>query len=170
MTHADQFVSSKPTILTQESEDSPSESERFLSEAEIEPNRPASAFVAPPAHPSLESAQGLEPDSNPADASSAPLNERIVAALREIYDPEIPVNIYDLGLIYEVDCDDMGVVEIEMTLTTPGCPVAQTFPGVIEAAVQNVPGVAAAQVNLVWEPAWTIDRMSEAAKLELGFF
>ena len=100
----------------------------------------------------------------------AALDDRIVAALREVYDPEIPVNIYDLGLIYRIDCDDMGVVEIDMTLTAPGCPVAQTFPGTVEAAVQNVEGVAAAEVELVWEPPWTPDRMSEAAKLELGFF
>ena len=98
------------------------------------------------------------------------LDERIVAALREVYDPEIPVNIYDLGLIYRIDSDDMGVVEIDMTLTAPGCPVAQTFPGTVEAAVQNVEGVAAAEVELVWEPPWTPDRMSEAARLELGFF
>ena len=101
---------------------------------------------------------------------SASLDDRIVAALREVYDPEIPVNIYDLGLIYRIDSDEMGVVEIDMTLTAPGCPVAQTFPGTVEAAVQNVEGVAAAEVELVWEPPWTPDRMSEAAKLELGFF
>ena len=98
-----------------------------------------------------------------------PLDDRIIAALREVYDPEIPVNIYDLGLIYRIDCDEMGVVEIDMTLTAPGCPVAQTFPGTVEAAVQNVEGVATAEVELVWEPPWTPDRMSEAAKLELGF-
>ena len=101
---------------------------------------------------------------------AASLDDRIVAALREVYDPEIPVNIYDLGLIYRIDRDDLGVVEIDMTLTAPGCPVAQTFPGVVEAAVQNVEGVAAAEVELVWEPPWTPERMSEAAKLELGFF
>ena len=101
---------------------------------------------------------------------AASLDDRIVAALREVYDPEIPVNIYDLGLIYRIDHDAMGVVEIDMTLTAPGCPVAQTFPGVVEAAVQNVEGVAAAEVELVWEPPWTPERMSEAAKLELGFF
>ena len=101
---------------------------------------------------------------------AASLDDRIVAALREVYDPEIPVNIYDLGLIYRIDHDDMGVVEIDMTLTAPGCPVAQTFPGVVEAAVQNVEGVEAAEVELIWEPPWTPDRMSEAAKLELGFF
>jgi len=103
-------------------------------------------------------------------SSGESLDDRIVAALREVYDPEIPVNIYDLGLIYRIDCDAMGVVEIDMTLTAPGCPVAQTFPGTVEAAVQNVEGVATAEVDLVWEPPWTPDRMSEAAKLELGFF
>ena len=101
---------------------------------------------------------------------AASLDDRIVAALREVYDPEIPVNIYDLGLIYRIDRDDLGVVEIDMTLTAPGCPVAQTFPGVVEAAVQNVEGVATAEVELVWEPPWTPERMSESAKLELGFF
>ncbi len=106
----------------------------------------------------------------PDPAREESLDDRIVAALREVYDPEIPVNIYDLGLIYRIDCDDLGVVEIDMTLTAPGCPVAQTFPGTVEAAVQNVEGVAAAEVELVWEPPWTPDRMSEAAKLELGFF
>ena len=116
--------------------------------------------------------------SPPTESDGAPdgtgggesLDDRIISALREVYDPEIPVNIYDLGLIYKIDCDDMGVVEIDMTLTAPGCPVAQTFPGTVEAAVQNVEGVATAEVELVWEPPWTPDRMSEAAKLELGFF
>ena len=120
------------------------------------------AAVSPPVAPEGEVRSGTE------DGGS--LDDRIVAALREVYDPEIPVNIYDLGLIYRIDCDDMGVVEIDMTLTAPGCPVAQTFPGTVEAAVQNVKGVAAAEVELVWEPPWTPDRMSEAAKLELGFF
>ena len=118
------------------------------------------------------SASASAPESGAAAGSArdASLDDRIVAALREVYDPEIPVNIYDLGLIYRIDCDEMGVVEIDMTLTAPGCPVAQTFPGTVEAAVQNVEGVAAAEVELVWEPPWTPDRMSEAAKLELGFF
>ena len=117
--------------------------------------------------PASAAPEGRVPDEPDGGLS---LDDRIVAALREVYDPEIPVNIYDLGLIYRIDCDDMGVVEIDMTLTAPGCPVAQTFPGTVEAAVQNVEGVAAAEVDLVWEPPWTPDRMSEAAKLELGFF
>ena len=123
-------------------------------------------YQAPGAAPSPPAPEGGTPDGT--DGGS--LDDRIVAALREVYDPEIPVNIYDLGLIYRIDCDHMGVVEIDMTLTAPGCPVAQTFPGTVEAAVQNVEGVATAEVELVWEPPWTPDRMSEAAKLELGFF
>ena len=117
-----------------------------------------------PSPPAPESSEATEADGG------ASLDNRIIAALRGVYDPEIPVNIYDLGLIYRIDCDDMGVVEIDMTLTAPGCPVAQTFPGTVEAAVQNVEGVAAAEVELVWEPPWTPERMSEAARLELGFF
>ncbi len=96
------------------------------------------------------------------------LEQRVIDALKQIYDPEIPVNIYDLGLIYKVDIDDKGVVAVEMTLTTPGCPVAQTFPGEVENAVRAVEGVSAASVDLVWEPPWCPDKLSEAAKLELG--
>ena len=95
------------------------------------------------------------------------LKSRVVEALKGIYDPEIPVNIYDLGLIYEVDIRD-AVAAIQMTLTTPGCPVAQTFPGMVEGAVKLVPGITDAVVELVWEPPWTQARISEAARLELG--
>lgn len=98
------------------------------------------------------------------------LREAIIDQLKTVYDPEIPVNIFDLGLIYRVDVDERGVVDIDMTLTAPGCPVAQTFPGMVEDAVREVDGVNAAHVELVWEPPWTQDRMTEAAKLELGMF
>ncbi len=98
------------------------------------------------------------------------LETDIIEMLKTIYDPEIPVNIYDLGLIYKIDIDAAGIVKVEMTLTAPGCPVAQTFPGTVEAAVKSVPGVADATVELIWEPAWTKDRMSEVAKLQLGMF
>ncbi len=98
------------------------------------------------------------------------LEAEIIEALRDVYDPEIPVNIYDLGLIYEVDVDEYGVVEIDMTLTSPACPVAGSLPGEVEQKVRGVPGVAEVHVELVWEPAWSMDRMSEDAKLELGFF
>jgi FeS assembly SUF system protein len=96
------------------------------------------------------------------------LEADIIKALRTVYDPEIPVNIYDLGLIYKIAIDPAGIVKIDMTLTAPGCPVAQTFPGIVENAVKSVEGVTDASVELVWEPPWTQDKMSEAAKLQLG--
>lgn len=98
------------------------------------------------------------------------LGKRIVKALTSVYDPEIPVNIYDLGLIYKVVIEDDSTVKVDMTLTAPGCPVAHTFPGMIEAAIADVEGVKDAEVELIWDPPWTMDRMSEAAKLELGMF
>jgi FeS assembly SUF system protein len=96
------------------------------------------------------------------------LNERIIDALRQIYDPEIPVNIYDLGLIYDIRISDTDTVEVDMTLTAPGCPVAHTFPGLVENAVREVEGVCEAHVDLIWEPAWNQDRISDEAKLALG--
>lgn len=104
-------------------------------------------------------------------SESAPddeLRERVIAALRTVYDPEIPVNIYDLGLIYGLDIDEAGDVDVRMTLTAPGCPVAQTFPQTVEDAVRSVPGVNDATVELVWDPPWSQERMTEAARLELG--
>ncbi|MCY0854559.1 MULTISPECIES: SUF system Fe-S cluster assembly protein [unclassified Cupriavidus] len=94
---------------------------------------------------------------------------RVIEALRTVYDPEIPVNIYDLGLVYSLSVDEAaGKVGIRMTLTAPGCPVAQTFPGVVESAVMEVGGVDEVEVELVWDPPWSRERMSEAARLELG--
>jgi FeS assembly SUF system protein len=108
------------------------------------------------------------PETQQQPAQQATLEEQVVDALRGVYDPEIPVNIYDLGLIYTLDIDADGVVNIAMTLTAPGCPVAQTFPGTVECAVKCVPGVSDARVELVWDPPWTKERMTEAAKLQLG--
>ena len=107
------------------------------------------------------------------DATSEPppdgLEGRVIAALRTVYDPELPVNIFDLGLVYTLDVDDAaGKVQICMTLTAPGCPVAQTFPAIVRAAVEAVEGVNEARVDLVWDPPWSKDRMSEAARLDLG--
>ena len=96
--------------------------------------------------------------------------ERIILGLKGVYDPEIPVNIYYLGLIDGVEMYEEGHVDVQMTLTTPGCPVAQTFPGTVEQAVNQVEGVSDCTVELVWEPPWTQDRMTEAARLELGIF
>ncbi len=97
------------------------------------------------------------------------LEDRVHAALRGVYDPEIPVNIHDLGLIYDVRVAPGGKVDIKMTLTAPGCPVAGTMPGMVEQAVAAVDGIAQVDVELVWDPPWNPDMMSEAARLELGF-
>lgn len=103
-----------------------------------------------------------------ARADHGALEDQVVCALRNVYDPEIPVNIYDLGLIYALEIDADKKVLVKMTLTTPGCPVAQTFPGTVECAVKEVEGVTDAAVELVWDPPWEPDRMSEAAKLQLN--
>ena len=97
------------------------------------------------------------------------LREKIVNVIRTVYDPEIPVNIYEVGLIYAIDIDDAGHVTIAMTLTSPACPVAESLPIEVEARVSAVDGVASVTVDLVWEPPWGPDMMSEAARLELGF-
>jgi FeS assembly SUF system protein len=96
------------------------------------------------------------------------LMERVLAALKTVRDPEIPVNLVDLGLIYELIANRDGTVYVEMTLTTPACPVAGALPGQVKDAVAAVEGVNEARVKLVWTPTWTQDRMSEEAKLELG--
>ena len=96
------------------------------------------------------------------------LYEGVVAALREIFDPEIPVNIYELGLIYGVDVTREGDVAVTMTLTTPHCPVAESMPAEVELRVSAVPGVRTADVNLVWDPPWDPAKMSDEARLELG--
>lgn len=96
------------------------------------------------------------------------LHERLVDALRTVYDPEIPVNIYDLGLIYRLEVNAQGAVEVEMTLTAPACPVAGTLPHEVGRVVDAVPGVTQARVHLVWDPPWSQERMSEEALLQLG--
>jgi len=96
------------------------------------------------------------------------LRERVIAALRQVEDPEIPVNLYDLGLIYRLELDAEGVVELDMTLTSPGCPVAGGMPSLVSEAVKSGAGVRDARVQLVWDPPWTQARMSEEALLQLG--
>ncbi len=98
------------------------------------------------------------------------LRDRVIDALRTVYDPEIPISIYELGLIYKLDVDSRGRVEIDMTLTAPACPVADILPGEVEEKARAVPGVTDVKVELVWDPPWTPDRMSDAARLELGMF
>ena len=96
------------------------------------------------------------------------LKDQVVAALKTVYDPEMPVNIYELGLIYDVAVDDAGQVAIRMTLTAPNCPVAGSLPAEVERAVRAVPGVTGVKLELTFDPPWSKDRMSEAAKLALG--
>jgi FeS assembly SUF system protein len=106
-----------------------------------------------------------------ADVSPAgSLEERVLAALKTCYDPELPVNIHELGLIYELKVDPSGEVSLRMTLTSPGCPVADSLVREVRSKVEAVPGVTAARVELVWDPPWDKSRMSEAARLELGLF
>ncbi len=105
---------------------------------------------------------------SPKPLDTQALEADVIKAMRLIYDPEIPVNIYDLGLIYNIAINEQGDVKIDMTLTTPACPVAQSFPGRVEAEIRMVEGTNEVTVELVWDPPWTQDRMTEAARLELG--
>jgi len=96
------------------------------------------------------------------------LQDQVMAALRTVYDPEMPVNVYELGLIYGVNVDETGRVDLQMTLTAPNCPVAESLPADVERAVRAVPGVTGVNLQLVFDPPWTKDRISEAGKLALG--
>jgi FeS assembly SUF system protein len=108
-----------------------------------------------------------EPHTAPVTGDN-PVLAKVVEALKNVYDPEIPVNIYELGLIYGLDITPDGTVHVRMTLTTPSCPVAGSLPGEVESVVQGVEGVNDCEVELVWDPPWTPENLSEAAKLELG--
>jgi len=111
---------------------------------------------------------GTKSDAPKADTSVQ--RDAVIEAMRTVHDPEIPVNIYDLGLIYDIDIDADGKVDVRMTLTAPGCPVAGILPGQVAAAVRQVEGVTDANVELVWDPPWSMERMSDEAKLQLGMF
>jgi FeS assembly SUF system protein len=106
----------------------------------------------------------------PDAAKTAELKPRIIEAISTVFDPEIPVNIWELGLIYDITVDASNVAVITMTLTAPGCPAAQSLPSEVSSKVKAVPGLADARVDVVWEPGWTKDRMSDAAKLQLGMW
>lgn len=118
----------------------------------------------PPA-PTTDTA-GIVPDAE----KTAELKPRIIEAIATVFDPEIPVNIWELGLIYDVVVDAAGVAGVRMTLTAPGCPAAQSLPVEVASKVKAVAGVADAKVDVVWEPPWTKDRMSDVAKLQLGMW
>jgi FeS assembly SUF system protein len=130
----------------------------------------AEPFAAP-AERKRDYLEGFLAQKPAGDAPGEPggaLYEAVVDALKEIYDPEIPVNIYDLGLIYGVDVTTDGHAVVTMTLTTPNCPVAESMPMEVELRVGAVPGIGTSEVNLVWDPAWDPQKMSDDAKLELG--
>ncbi len=116
----------------------------------------------------LEGFLAQKPQGDAPGEPGGALYESVIDALKEIFDPEIPVNIYDLGLIYGVDVTDAGEATVTMTLTTPHCPVAESMPAEVELRVSSVPGISIADVNLVWDPPWDPQKMSDDAKLELG--
>ena len=123
---------------------------------------------APRTRDYLDGFLAARPEAGDVGGPGSDLQADVIAALREIYDPEIQVNIYDLGLIYGVEVDDNRDATVTMTLTTPHCPVAETMPGEVELRVSSVPGIRDAEVVLVWEPAWGPHKMSDEARLELG--
>ena len=116
-----------------------------------------------------ETAKTGSADAAPANSSSPDaIRERVIEQLRTIFDPEIPVNIYELGLVYKVDVAADGATQVTMTLTTPMCPAAEELPPEVETKARSVPGVTSVQLDLVWDPPWSPDMMSDAAKLDLG--
>ena len=144
------------------------EPETVVKPAEVENTIPVEE--TPVEQPVVEEPVAEETYDTPTGGlNAAKLEDQVIAALSEIYDPEIPVNIYELGLIYDVDITGMNEVRIQMTLTSPHCPVAESLPAEVEAKARDVEGVIDVAIDLVWEPPWTPERMSEAARLELGF-
>jgi len=117
---------------------------------------------------SVETESELETGPQVTGGGDPELRSRVITALKEIYDPEIPLNIYDLGLIYRIDIDPDTNTSIDMTLTSPNCPVAESLPGEVENAAKAVDGIGDVQLELVWDPPWDMDRLGEAARLELG--
>lgn len=134
------------------------------------PEETGGAVRAVETPPPSGSAAGPDVSSTAPRAADAGVRETdVIDALCTVFDPEIPVNIYELGLIYDLDVTSDGRVRVAMTLTSPACPVAGSLPGEVEAKIREIDGVTDVEVELVWDPPWTPDRMSEAARLELGF-
>jgi FeS assembly SUF system protein len=142
-----------------------------IEEREQAPDKPARARVGDAVEERprdyLDGFLSQKPAEIGAGEPGGAIYDGVIDALKDIYDPEIPVNIYDLGLVYGVDVADTHVV-VTMTLTTPNCPVAESMPGEVELRVAQVAGVATAEVNLIWDPPWDPQKMSDDAKLELG--
>ena len=145
-----------------------------LAQSDLERQAAAAAAARAPASAAeTTTAPAVAPASTDSPSRSIQrklLEGKVIEAIRQVYDPEIPVNLYDLGLIYEIAVADDNSVKVKMTLTAPACPVAGTLPAEVERRIENVPEVKSADVELVWDPPWTRDRMSEAAQLELGLF
>jgi FeS assembly SUF system protein len=138
-----------------------------ISEAAPVPRQPPLRAQLERAPDYLEGFLSPKPEAVASPTTGGELYDEVILALRQIFDPEIPVNIYDLGLIYAVEIDE-GHAVVTMTLTTPHCPVAETMPGEVEMRVMSVPGIASAEVALVWDPPWDPGKMSDEAKLEMG--
>lgn len=126
--------------------------------------------LPPPAPAPPRVAAEETPAKKLSDLERKLLEGQVIKAIRSVYDPEIPVNIYELGLIYSIDVDETAAVKVRMTLTAPACPVAGSLPGDVEKRIENIPDVRSAEVELVWEPPWSKDLMSEAARLALDMF
>jgi FeS assembly SUF system protein len=130
------------------------------------PLTPDAPHVGAPAEPMAGETAGMTNDP----ATAAVLRPPIIEALSKVFDPEIPVNVYELGLIYDIMIAEGGVVGIRMTLTAPGCPAAQSLPAEVKRRISEIHGVTDVKVDIVWDPPWDRDRMSDAAKLQLGMF
>ena len=136
-----------------------------------EPRVPAAASPAGPPDPGAVPPAGFgapEPSPVSGPVSAGEIKEQVIQVLRETFDPEIPVNIYELGLVYGIDVTNEGAVHVLMTLTSPMCPVAGSLPPEVEGKIRDLAGVTGAQVQLVWDPPWSMNMMTEAAKLQLG--
>ena len=143
-------------------------SEQEVTEQEVTEQEVREQEVSEQRVSDLEAPSNIEATANIEAPSN--LEAPIIEMLHTCFDPEIPVDIYELGLIYGIDVQPSGEVNIRMTLTSPGCPVAGSLPGEVQEKVRSVPGVTEARVELVWDPPWCMEKMSEAAKLQLGMF
>ena len=161
-----QAMGEEPKFAVEEVESVPTPPRARVDPDETVPESPAEKLERKRDY--LEGFLAEKPEGASPGAPGGDIYEGVITALKEIFDPEIPVNIYELGLIYGVDVSDEGSVNVTMTLTTPHCPVAESMPAEVELRVSAVPGVRDAEVNLVWEPPWDMAKMSDEAKLELG--
>jgi len=158
--------SEKPGFKVEEVHDAPTPPRARVSDAE--PPAEGAGEKLERRRDYLEGFLAEKPEGAGPGEPGGDIYESVVGALKEIYDPEIPVNIYELGLIYGVEVSDDGGVVVTMTLTTPHCPVAESMPGEVELRIGALPGVRDCEVNLVWDPPWGMEKMSDEAKLELG--